>query len=157
MKRIILLLAILLFCSGCQNTDAKQKNETADAVEEQAMENVHTDPEQIHKWFPNLEGIQSTEWEIIMDEEGDHKDLPAPGSYAASGYIFLDSETAAKYLEEYEWQNAEPDVTFRYVSSDLLNEEKWMYSQQFDKDFRPRKFIGRLWFNGEAVLFTGGR
>lgn len=137
---------------GCEKMDKEM-----DITEETNMENVRTDLDQITKWFPNLEDIQAAQWEIIMDDEGDYKDLPAPGSYAASGYIFINKNTAEKYLTEYEWQKTEPNVEFRYVSSDILDTGGWMYSRQFDKDMRPLKFIGKLWFNGEVVLFTGGR
>lgn len=157
MKRIVFLLVIILFCSGCQKTDIERKKEALNTVEEKDMENIHTDLEQIMKWFPNLEGVQSAQWEILMGDEGNFIDLPAPGSYTASGYILLNPETAAKYLEDYDWQDAEPGVNFQYISPEPLNEKKWMFSRQFDKDFRPLKFIGKLWFNGEAVLFTGGR
>lgn len=137
---------------GCGNTNKEIEN-----TEEIKVENIRTDLDQIKEWFPNLEGIESAEWEILIDDEGDYKELPSPGSYTASGYIFLNKEAAEKYLSEYEWQEANPDVKFTYVSSDLLNKGGWMYSRQFDKDIRPLKFIGKVWFNGETVLFIGGR
>ena len=144
-------------CEGCQKANIDPKGKTTYTVEAEKVGNIHTDIEQIIKWFPDLVGIQSTQWEILMDDEGDYTSLPAPGSYTASGYIFLNQEIAEKYLEEYEREAAEPEVNFHYVSSNLLNNKNWMFSRQFDKDFRPLKFIGKLWFNGEAILFTGGR
>ena len=120
------------------------------------METVRNDLEHIIKWFPKLEGVESAEWEIRADGQGKFTELPSPGTYTASGYIYLAQETANKYLEDYDRKEDTPEINFQSLSSDLLDHEKWMYSWQFDHDFRPNKFIGKLWFNGNIVLFTGG-
>ena len=156
-KKFIILLATVLLCSGCGIANTWKGRETSSAADGSDAENIHTDLEQIQEWFPDLKGIQLAEWEIIYDDEEGNALLPAPGSYTASGYIYLDHETAERYLKAYEWQDAEPDVEFRYISSAPVDDGKWMYSRQFDEDFRPRKFIGRIWFDGEKILFTGGR
>lgn len=126
-------------------------------TEQDMGQKVRNDTEPLKAWFPKLEGIVFAEWEYDEDQKDSFPLLPAPGSYSAKGYIVLDNETAKAYLSSYEWKEAVPDVAMKYVSSDRLENSTWLFSAQFDKEFRPRSFIGQLWFDGEAVLFNGGK
>ena len=152
MKKISVLLVFILLilcCVGCGNTNRGRNIDD---------KYIHTTTESINRWFPGLEGIVSTRWELISeDEDGFFSDLlPTPDSDLASGYIWLDKDIAEKYLEEYEWREADPNVEFQYLSTDLLNAGGWLYSSQFDEDMRWKPFMGSLWFNGEVILFSGG-
>lgn len=152
MKKICVLLVFILLilcCFGCGNTNRSGNIDD---------KYIHTTTESINRWFPGLEGIVSTRWELISEDEDDFFSdlLPTPDSDRASGYIWLDKDIAEKYLEEYEWRETDPNVELQYLSTDLLNAGGWLYSSQFDEDMRWKPFMGRLWFNGEVILFSGG-
>ena len=163
--RIHMLLAsivlVLLFSScGIENSSMHQepeKNVIGEVEQEETMPDIRYDTDKLKEWFPHLEEIVSAEWETYPDGDNEYPAVPSRGSFAAKGYIILSEDKAREYLEAYHWNEAVPDVQMKYVSTDKLNTGKWLFSWQFDHDFRPQSFIGYFWFDGETVLFDVGK
>ena len=90
LKRNILLVTLIIVyvtnLLGCTNSREPEMEETS--IENIETENVKTDMDAIKKWFPNLKGAESTQWEGGNLTERDS--APGPSDYTYKGIIILD-------------------------------------------------------------------
>ena len=165
MKRFLLLATLftVILSSSCstetESAENANRDESNNMIQRQVdtMQDIRYDVDKLQEWFPNLSGIESAEWEVYPDGKNDFPDIPSRGSFAAKGFITISDEKAQEYKDKYEWAEANPEVEFKYVSSEKLNNSKWLFSWYFDNDFRPKPFIGYFWFDGKTVLFDVGK
>lgn len=143
---IVLLLGICL--CGCGS-----KAYMYERSEGQKVEQIRTDAEILKRWFPNLKGIQSAEWEVEVLGSNEQSMVPGPGAFRACGYIFLDEENAKQYRDSYKWIIVEPEVPMRLVDNVTYEIDSWNYSKEWEDEVKPGYYDGKFYFSDGIVMF----
>lgn len=154
LKKNILLVVLIIVCItnlfGCTNS-RELENEVA-STENAKIENVKTDMDTIKKWFPNLEGAESTEWEGGNLTE--RSSTPGPSDYTYKGIIILDEQSADNYLNQYEWKETTMNVEMNYVDLSEYQNMKWYVSKEMQEDIMAAGLLGEIYFCEKYILFS---
>ena len=159
-KTVIAFTAALMVTvlSACQNGNAAGSRtgvgSTTNANANASAATISTDVSIVQDLFPGLEGIESTEFEVIKHGgDDDPRSLPGPTSYVYQGYMVLTEEAANDLAEAYEWQDFETSVTFEAVTE---RSGDYKLDGQFTKDVLKSTYSGRTWFDetNKTILFT---
>ena len=140
---IIFNIIFILSLSGCNMKINPKQN----------IVYTSNDVEGIHNLFPDLEGIESCEWEQVQLNNTKRFELfPSPTDYKYQGYIQLTDEQAEKYIQEYgiTFNSASPNITF--VSIEKHRNKLWKFSGEFDKQINNGPNSGYIYFDGENEL-----
>ena len=111
-----------------------------------------TDTGVLKKWFPNLEGIESANWEVKVLSSNSGR-VPGPSAFQSKGVIYLEKDIAEKYLNDYEWNECNLQIAGEYIDVTEFVNKKWYYSEKFEEVVKPNSYIGNFYFNGEVVWF----
>ena len=118
---------------------------------EETIMNPSTDVAVVEKIFPNLEGIESVEFEVTTLGSG-NSTVPGPTDYQYQGYIELTDEAAEKYASSYKWEDFDNDVTFETINT---RSGDFKYDPMFTKDIiKKSSFAGKTWVDGNTILFS---
>ena len=152
-KNILLITLTIVFMTnllGCANSRELKKKEVP--IENVETENVKTDMGAIKKWFPNLEGVESTEWEGgSLTEQGS---TPGPSDYTYKGIIILDEQSAENYKNQYEWKETTMDVEMNFVDLAEYQNMKWYVSKEMQSDIMAAGLLGEIYFCEKYILFS---
>lgn len=159
MRKILIVFVIVVFVlsfSACDNNTNSENsngnstnNSRTDSVDN--IMNPNTDVEVVEKIFPNLEGIESVEYEITKLGNGTAS-VPGPTDYQYQGYIILTDEAAEKYASSYTWGDFDNDVTFETISE---RSGDFKYDPHFTKDIiKKSSYDGKVWIDGNIILFS---
>ncbi len=142
---VIALLMTFSLLAGCTGPGRGEDN-----IASEEVNRPMTDTSFIAKVLPGLEGVTETEWEEIRLGSDDRM-VPGPTDYQYEGYVTISEEAADKYLSEYEWSEAEPDVTFEYIRE---RDGDWKYSYDFEKAVSEgAHYSVSVWIDGNTILF----
>ena len=154
LKKNILLVILIIVCItnlfGCTNS-RELENEVA-STENAKIENVKTDMDMIKKWFPNLEGAESTEWEGGNLTE--RSSTPGPSDYTYKGIIILDEQSAENYKNQYEWKETNMDMEMNFVDLSEYQNMKWYVSKEMQEDIMAAGLLGEIYFCEKYILFS---
>ncbi len=145
-SRIIMAFLIIGITTqlGCTNTSEDQE-------ENVVVETVKTDTESLKEVFPNLEGIESTEWEYeLMTIEGR---APGPSDYCYRGIIVLDNDTAEKYWNNYEWTEVNKELEAEYIDLSKYANKTWYVSNKMKTDMMSIGYMGDVYFAENYIWF----
>ena len=145
---IVLLLSIIM--TGCTVSYRNVNNNDNNDNDKETEVTMSTDIKAIAKLFPELTGVESAEWEQITLGDG-QTDLPGPTDYRYQGYIILNDAAADSYLQTYSWDPETPEVSFRKIEP---KDGDWKYSEDFAEDVIPGYYPGKIWMDGNVLLFS---
>ena len=167
MKKAVVVFGIVLMMttlSACQkgnsagnrtgNRNAANANVPAATTStDVSAATTSTDVSVVQEFFPGLEGIESTEFEVIKHGGDDPRSIPGPTDYIYQGYIVLTEDTANTIAEKYEWQDFETDVTFESITE---RDGDYKLDGHFTKEILKGTLSGRVWFNeaDRTILFN---
>ena len=158
-KTVIAFTAALMVTvlSACQNGNAAGNRtgvgSTTNANANASAATISTDVSIVQDLFPGLDGIESTEFEVIRHGGDDPRSIPGPTDYVYQGYIVLTEEAANKLAGAYEWQDFETSVTFESLTE---RSGDYKLDGHFTKDVLKSTYSGRTWFDetNKTILFT---
>lgn len=111
MKKIlasILFIILSITCMGCSLSSA-DSGETVD------IENSRSEIDTLKEWFPDMQGIESAEWELVtVTTQGR---MPGPSDYQIKGIIVLDEDVAERYWNQYECTEVTVDFDTEYADN----------------------------------------
>ncbi|WP_026652196.1 hypothetical protein [Butyrivibrio proteoclasticus] len=143
--KVLLCMAVaclaLSACAGGSTGKADHSNDKVVLIDEVDL---------AKKLFPDLEGIESTEFEQIVPAGNDRLAV-GPSDYIYQGYIVLSDEMAEKYESSYVWTE---DEKYEFEVRTITERKgDWQYSEDFSKDYMPDGFTGRMWLDGNVIRF----
>lgn len=152
--RKVLFCFMVIICglgvAGCQKqTDGDRMLEEV----ENKVNQKRTDIEILQKWFPNLKGLESAEWEVVVLGENEVSSVPGPSAYRACGFMILEEDQAQKYQDEYEWKEVNPQMDAKYISVEEYQENQWFYSEAWEKQVKPGYYIGKFYLSENVIWF----
>lgn len=145
MKRFVfglLFIMIAVTCLGCSGA-------TRDSSEIVEIENPRTETDTLKDWFPNLQGIESAEWELKV--YGTQSSVPGPTDYQIKGVIILDEENAQEYWNQYEWEEVTAELETEYVDTSAYEDITWYRSTKMTADMLSPGKNGDIYFSGKYV------
>ena len=158
MKKAVVVLGIVLMMTtltACQkgNSAGNRTGNRNAANANVSAATTSTDVSVVQEFFPGLEGIESTEFEVIKHGGDDPRSIPGPTDYIYQGYIVLTEDTANTIAEKYEWQDFETDVTFESITE---RDGDYKLDGHFTKEILKGTLSGRVWFNetDRTILFN---
>ena len=149
---ITLMVTMLAACQKENNQGSRTGSVNASNTNISAA-TTSTDVSVVQGMFPGLDGIESTEFEVIKHGGDDPRSIPGPTDYIYKGYIVLTEEAANTIAEKYEWQDFEPDVTFEAITE---RDGDYKLDGHFTKEILKGSLSGRVWFNeaDRTILFN---
>lgn len=114
----------------------------------------YTTLQELKQLFPNLEGMESATWQAFSLSTD--KRVPGPSDTEYKGYIQLSKDKANYYLEHYEWEEAELDMTDDFDKKHCES-HTWYLSVEFNEVMIDEKVSGNLYFNGKDLWFDVSR
>lgn len=114
-----------------------------------------TDLEKAKILFPNLDGIESCEFEYYrLGPTNEVSRVPGPSTYQANGYIVLDDTIMQKYIDQYEWTSATPNIEMLEIFTRNFENNEWLSSDNFKYDVKNPSYNGTLYINENTIWFS---
>ena len=149
-----LMLTALTACED-QNTAGSRTANNSAANAGATVASTYSDVSVVQDIFPNLEGIESVEYEVIKHGGDDPRSVPGPTDYVYQGYIVLTEEAANTIAGSYEWQDFDTDISFEAVTE---RSGDYKLDGHFTQDILKKTYSGKVWFNeaDKTILFRAG-
>ena len=160
MKKVMVALvagAMITALAACEKgnaTGSRMGNNNAVNASASAV-TTYTDVSVVQEIFPELEGIESVEYEVIKHGGDDPRSVPGPTDYVYQGYIVLTEEAANTIAASYEWQDYDTDISFEAVTE---RSGDYKLDGHFTQDILKKTYSGKVWFNeaDKTILFRAG-
>lgn len=110
----------------------------------------YTTLQELKQFFPNLEGMERATWQAVTLSKD--KRVPGPSDIEYKGCIQLSKDKANYYLEHYEWEEAELDMSDDFDKKHCES-HTWYFSVEFNEVMIDEKVSGDLYFNGKELWF----
>ena len=152
MKKVMVALvagAMITALAACEKgnvTGSSTGNNNAVNASASAVP-TYTDVSVVQEIFPELEGIESVEYEVIKHGGDDPRSVPGPTD--------LTEEAANTIAGSYEWQDYDTDISFEAVTE---RSGDYKLDGHFTQDILKKTYSGKVWFNeaDKTILFRAG-
>ena len=149
---MITFFLIAMTLSGCAGQEEQSKNKEGENTMSD-VSNPREDMDILKKWFPSVVGMESALWEAGALGLDEHENVPGPGVFYAKGFIFIEKEQIDEWFRTYQFEGEEISVRSEYWDESDYKDVKWFFSWDFNDDYKPGYYQGKLYLSEIGIWF----